>query len=203
MLISPEGHKITCALRFGFKASNNKAEYEALLVGLRLAKEMKAGYLQIFSDSQLVVKQVTEEYQARGERMVAYLKSAQVLLKSFDKYNVIQVPRADNTYVDALARLASTKEADLHGLIPVEHLAQPSITEDDISRQETNKLANSELATNKLMTDNLKLPAEADMKLADSEQTPDNLELPDETNLMLAPCEQAHHEEVNLTQPSP
>ena len=86
--------------------------------------------------------------------MVAYLKSAQVLLKSFDKYNVIQVPRADNTYADALARLASTKEADLHGLIPVEHLAQPSIVEDDIFRQETNKLA-----TNELIPDNLELPA--------------------------------------------
>ena len=121
MLISPEGHKITCALRFSFKESNNEVEYEALLTGLRLAKEMKPGYLQIFSDSQLIVKQVTEEYQARGEKMVAYLKSAQVLLKSFDKYNVIQVPRAYNTYVDALAHLALTKEADLHGLIPVEH----------------------------------------------------------------------------------
>ena len=45
MLISPKGHKITCALRFSFKASNNEAEYEALLAGLRLAKEMKAGHL--------------------------------------------------------------------------------------------------------------------------------------------------------------
>ena len=72
MLISPEGHKITCALRFGFKASNNKAKYESLLAGLRLAKELKAGHLQIFSDSQLVVKQVMEEYQAQGEKMVEY-----------------------------------------------------------------------------------------------------------------------------------
>ena len=101
--------------------------------------------------------------------MVAYLKSAQVLLKSFDKYNIIQVPRADNTYADALARLESTKEADLYGLIPVEHLAQPNIVEDDTSRQETNKHAISELATNELMTDNLKLPAEADMELTDNE----------------------------------
>ena len=60
MLISPEGHKITCALRFGFKASNNEVEYKAFLAGLRLAKEQKVGHLQIFSDSQLVVKQVIE-----------------------------------------------------------------------------------------------------------------------------------------------
>ena len=40
MLISLEGHKIHCAIRFGFKASNNEAEYEALIVGLHLAREL-------------------------------------------------------------------------------------------------------------------------------------------------------------------
>ena len=40
MLISPKGHKIHCALCFGFQASNNKVEYEALIAGLRLAKEL-------------------------------------------------------------------------------------------------------------------------------------------------------------------
>ena len=133
--------------------------------------------------------------------MVSYLKLAQVLLKSFDKYNIIQVPRVDNTYADALARLASTKEADLHGLIPVEHLAQPSIVEDDISRQETNKLTANELIIDELMPENLELPVEAALELADSEKVPDNLELPVETSFMLVPCEQAHNEEVNLTQP--
>ena len=98
--------------------------------------------------------------------MVAYLKSAQVLLKSFNKYSIVQVPRADNTYADAVARLASTKEADLLGLIPVEHLPQPSIVEEDIHEQEPDKLATSELA-------------------------PDNLELTAENVLKLTPCEQS------------
>ena len=62
ILISPEGHRIHCALRFGFKASNNKAEYEALIAGLELAKEMKVKSLDIFSDSQLVVCQINDEY---------------------------------------------------------------------------------------------------------------------------------------------
>ena len=51
MLISPEGHKIHCALRFGFKASNNEAKYEALIAGLPLAKELQARSIQIYSDS--------------------------------------------------------------------------------------------------------------------------------------------------------
>lgn len=40
VLISPKGHKLNCVVRFGFKATNNMAEYEALLAGLRLVKEM-------------------------------------------------------------------------------------------------------------------------------------------------------------------
>lgn len=40
VFVSPEGHKLNSAVRFGFRATNNVAKYEALLVGLRLAKEM-------------------------------------------------------------------------------------------------------------------------------------------------------------------
>ena len=64
MLISLEGHQMHCALRFGFKASNNEAEYKALIVGLKLAKEMKVESLEIFNDSQLTVCQIIDEYQA-------------------------------------------------------------------------------------------------------------------------------------------
>ena len=74
------------ALRFNFKASNNEAEYEALIAGLKLAKEVKVESLDIFSDSQLVVCQINEEYQAREEKMAVYLHKAQELLKSFSLF---------------------------------------------------------------------------------------------------------------------
>ena len=51
MLISPEGHKIHCALRFGFKALNNEAKYEAFIAGLCLTRELQACSVKIFSDS--------------------------------------------------------------------------------------------------------------------------------------------------------
>ena len=51
ILISPEGHRFHSALRFGFKASNNETEYEALLAGLRVARELKASSVQCYSDS--------------------------------------------------------------------------------------------------------------------------------------------------------
>ena len=55
MLISPEGHKILCAICFGFKESNNEAKYEALITGLHLSWELQVRNMKIFSDSQLVV----------------------------------------------------------------------------------------------------------------------------------------------------
>ena len=63
MLIRLERHKIHCTLRFRFKASNNEAEYEALISGLKLAKELKAEVVHVFSDSHLVVCQINKEYQ--------------------------------------------------------------------------------------------------------------------------------------------
>ena len=62
-----------CTLRFGFKASNNEAEYEASITGLNLAKEMKVESLEAYSDSKLIVYQIIDKYQARGEKMAAYL----------------------------------------------------------------------------------------------------------------------------------
>ena len=68
LLISPEGHKIPYALKFGFKATNNEAEYEALLAGLRLVRKVKAKRLVVFSDSQLVVCQIREEYKKNAQK---------------------------------------------------------------------------------------------------------------------------------------
>ncbi|KAM2467298.1 hypothetical protein PS1_009120 [Malus domestica] len=92
------------ALRFKFKASNNEAEYEALLAGLRLAKHLGVKQIDIFSDSQLVVNQVTND--AKNSFMAANLAQTQLLLKHFH-YQITQIPRAINSHADALARLAS------------------------------------------------------------------------------------------------
>ena len=82
MLISLEGHKIHCALRFRFLASNNEAEYDALIASLHLVRELRAHNLKIYNDFQLVVNQVNNNYLARGERMAAYLKKTKGLMKT-------------------------------------------------------------------------------------------------------------------------
>jgi len=79
----PNGVLIEQALRFAFKASNNQAEYEALIAGMLLAKEMGAQSLLAKSDSQLVTGQVTGEYQAKDPQMAAYLRYVEVLKGAF------------------------------------------------------------------------------------------------------------------------
>ena len=83
ILTSPDGIDIEYALRFGFRASNNDAEYEAVIVGLNLTHSMEVDRLEVCSDSQLVVKQIEDSYEARGEKMILYLKKVRELLKKF------------------------------------------------------------------------------------------------------------------------
>ena len=119
------------ALRFGFQASNNEAEYEAVIVGLNLAHSMEANQLEIWSDFQLVVKQIEKSYEARGEKMILYLKKVRELFKKFIRVQVRHVPRAENTRADALSKLATTSREDLDRLVLVKHLPKPSVNVDN------------------------------------------------------------------------
>ena len=67
-MTSPEGIDIEYALRFGFRASNKEAEYEAVIAGLNLAHSMEVDQLEVCSDSQLVIKQIEDSYEARGKK---------------------------------------------------------------------------------------------------------------------------------------
>ena len=131
ILTSQDGIDMEYTLRFDFQASNNEAKYEAVIAGLNLAHSMEADQLEVSSDSQLVVKQIEDFYEARGEKMILYLKKVRELLKKFIRVQVKHVPRAENSRVNALAKLATALEEDLGRLIPVEHLPKPSISIDN------------------------------------------------------------------------
>lgn len=83
--------KLEYAITHGFKASNNEAEYEALIMGYKMARSMGVGKLQVYSDSQLVVKQVNSEYQAKGANMISYLAKAKESLKKFKECHITQI----------------------------------------------------------------------------------------------------------------
>jgi len=69
VIVSPEKIIIEKSLRLGFSTMNNKAEYEALLVGMAMIQKMGGKTMKVFSDSRLVVVQVKEELEARDLRM--------------------------------------------------------------------------------------------------------------------------------------
>jgi len=108
ILDGPNGLLIEQALQFAFKASNNQSEYEALIVGMLLAKEIGAQSLLAKSDSLLVTGQVKGEYQAKDPLMAAYLVYVQVLKGSFAMFELVHVPREKNARADLLAKLVSS-----------------------------------------------------------------------------------------------
>ena len=97
-------------VRLQFTATNNKVEYKALLIRLSLAKALEARNLIVQANSQLIIGQVKGDYKAKEERMQKYLKIVQRLLQHFDNLDFVQIPRAKNSEVDFLARLASSND---------------------------------------------------------------------------------------------
>ena len=114
------------AVRLGFLASNNEAEYEALLIGLKNARRLGADRLQVFCDSQLVANQISREYQARDERMSVYFLAFKCLLSKFESTQVEQIGREHNSHADILAKLATALETDLQRTVSIEILDSPS-----------------------------------------------------------------------------
>ena len=75
-------------LCFEFSATNNGVEYETLIAGLRIAKELEVDRLQAYSDSQLVVGQVSRNYEARENSMAKYLEKVKEIIPTFDSFNI-------------------------------------------------------------------------------------------------------------------
>ncbi|XP_071687611.1 uncharacterized protein [Rutidosis leptorrhynchoides] len=99
---SPEGEEYTFAMRFSFPVTNNEAEYEALLSGMRVAKYLEVKELSVYVDSQLVANQFNEIFEAHNESMQKYLKLVQELAVDFDLFQITQVSRTLNKKADAL-----------------------------------------------------------------------------------------------------
>ena len=73
VLQSPERDNLECAIRLQFSMTNNKAEYEAILAGLNLAKAVGASSVVLHSDTQVVIGHINGDYEAKGEQMKMYL----------------------------------------------------------------------------------------------------------------------------------
>ncbi|VFQ93639.1 unnamed protein product [Cuscuta campestris] len=110
------------------KVSNNEAEYEALLCGLRLAASLKAERIQVWCDSKLIVSHVTGEFEAKDERMKRYRDTTLELLKAFGAYRMEQVPREENAKADILSKLGPDSPDHIRAMTQEEELLEPSIS---------------------------------------------------------------------------
>ncbi|XP_070045833.1 uncharacterized protein [Nicotiana tomentosiformis] len=109
VLIPPSGEIIRQAIKC-YPITNNEAEYEAVIAGLELPRELGIEQIVIKSDSRLVVNQMQRTYITREVRMQQYLEKARELIRQFQSWKIVQIPKEENAEADALANLASVAE---------------------------------------------------------------------------------------------
>lgn len=88
------------------EATNNVAEYTALLAALERAQELGAAEVQVRTDSELMVKQLDGRYRVRAVHLVPYWRTARALLRKFSSSRIVHVPRGENRAADRLANQA-------------------------------------------------------------------------------------------------
>ena len=83
LIITPDGKELGSSLRLEFRTTNNEVEYEAIIVGLKMAFKLGAKSVEIWSDSQVIVGHIRGEFEVKGERMKMYLSKVQDMQSSF------------------------------------------------------------------------------------------------------------------------
>jgi ribonuclease HI len=106
VLTDPTGAKVCEGGRFIGETTNNVAEYEALLWGLRTAADRGASPLTVYSDSELMVRQLTGRYRVKNEGLKPLYDAAKGLIRRVGDVRVVHVRREDNREADALANAA-------------------------------------------------------------------------------------------------
>jgi ribonuclease HI len=117
IIIDPIGNKTLLACRLEFECTNNIAEYEALLQGLRKSLDMHISNLIVFGDSEIVVRQVRNSIHCLTPHLKCYQSEVWSLINKFSAFNINSIPRSSNTEADLLANVAS-KFLPADGLSP-------------------------------------------------------------------------------------
>ena len=107
MLVSPSKVKTCYEARLDFSCTNNIAEYEALLLGLRNLKTMGIRRAILKTDSQVISGHIDKSYKARDPKLEKYLDTVRRIEASFEGFSVKNIPRGENEYADLLAKSAA------------------------------------------------------------------------------------------------
>jgi ribonuclease HI len=103
---SPSGEVLDESSELLGTATNNVAEYRALLLGLARAKALGASEIEVVNDSELVAKQVKGIYKVKHAAMKALCQQSLAELRGFERWSIRSVPRAQNAEADALVNAA-------------------------------------------------------------------------------------------------
>jgi ribonuclease HI len=126
LFVSPLGEHMRYTVRLHFPASNNMAEYEALLCGLKISIEIDIKRLDVRGDSQLVIDQVMKNASCHDDKMEAYCKAVRALEDKFYGIELNHVPRRYNEEADELAKIASGRTTVPPNVF-ARDIAQPSV----------------------------------------------------------------------------
>ncbi|GKE69760.1 reverse transcriptase domain-containing protein, partial [Tanacetum coccineum] len=120
ILTGPSGVEYAYALRLTFASTNNEAEYEALLGGLRIARMMNVLWIEVKVDSKLVASHINGTYEASNDSMIKYLAKARKYISKFKTFYIENIPRENNQKADVLSKLAT---------VPFYHLTKEILVE--------------------------------------------------------------------------
>lgn len=109
---SPDGQSVAERAQVLGKATNNVAEYRALLLGLELVRELGADEVEVIGDSELIAKQVLGQYKVKNADMRTLHAEALAALSHFTDWSIRTVPRAQNAEADALVNAALDQARD-------------------------------------------------------------------------------------------
>ncbi|XP_070046747.1 uncharacterized protein [Nicotiana tomentosiformis] len=107
VLVSETGQHYPVSAKLRFPCTNNMAEYEACILGFRLAIDMNVQELLVIGDSDLLVHRVLGEWSTKNTKILPYLHCVHELIKRFTRIEFKHVPRIQNEFADALATLSS------------------------------------------------------------------------------------------------
>ncbi|KAG8498128.1 hypothetical protein CXB51_007052 [Gossypium anomalum] len=107
VLISPNGYHYLFTCKLDFDCTNNMAEYEACIMGIRAAIDREIKVLEVYGDSAMVIYQLKGEWETRDPKLISYRKLILELIEEFDDITFHYLPRDENQMADALATLAS------------------------------------------------------------------------------------------------
>ncbi|XP_039805043.1 uncharacterized protein LOC120669340 [Panicum virgatum] len=126
LLISPKGEQLQYILQLLFGATNNAAEYEALIHGLRIAASFGIKRLLAYGDSKVMIQQVNKDWECTQEKMDAYYREIQKLESKFYGLEFHHVLRDYNVAADVLSKLGS-KRALVPAGVFVQSLRSPIV----------------------------------------------------------------------------